>query len=88
MGGEATAFPLSLAFEDEGFGFEIRIATGKVGWSDGFTGVVSTPAIATEGDPFNFTGEPREDFDNGELGPLGRVPAEDNSDVSLVILTA
>ena len=61
-------------------------ATGEVGWVDGFTGVVSGPVVATKGDPFNFAGEPRGDFGNGELGSLGRVSAEDMSNASLVDL--
>ena len=80
-----------MAFKDERFGFdggEISDATGEAGWADGFIGVVSTPAIATEGDPFDFTGEPRGDFSSGKLGPLGRVSAEDKSDASLIGLKA
>ena len=42
------------------------------------------PAAATKGDPFDFVEEHRGDFDNGELGPLGKVSTKDKSNVSLV----
>ena len=89
LGGEATAFPLSLAFEDEGFGFkgsEIGDATGEVGWADGFASVVSAPAIATTEDLFDLAEEPKGDFGHVELGLLGRVSGEEKFDASLVDL--
>ena len=82
---------MSLTFKDKGFRFkggEMGVATGDVGWANGFAGVVSALVVATEGDPFDLVREPRGDFDNGELGPLGRVSAEDRLDASLVDLTA
>ena len=63
------------------------VPTCEVGLVDGFTGVVLALVVATEGDPFDLAGEPKGDFNNGELRPLGRVSAEDRSDASLVGLT-
>ena len=81
---------MSFAFEDGGFGFkdgEMGVVTGEVGRADGFTSVVSTLVVKIEGDPFDLAREPRGDFNGGELGPLGKVSAEDMSDASLVDLT-
>ena len=59
-------------------GGEIGIAIGE----EGLAGDIG--AVATEGEPTSLAGEPKGDFDNGELGPLGNVSAENKSDVSLV----
>ena len=70
------AFPLFLAFEDEGFRFmggEMGDATGEDGWADCVAGVVSTSTIATEEDPIIFDGEDIGDFSSGEFGPLDNV---------------
>ena len=65
LGEEVTTFPLSLAFEEEGFrseGGEIGVATGDDGWPDDFV------AVATEGEPISLAGEPSGDFNNGDWG--------------------
>ena len=62
-------------------------ATREEGWTDYFAGVVATFAGA-ERDPIVFDGEERGDFGNGELGPLGKVSIEVESERSLVGLTA
>ena len=80
-----------MVFKVEGFGFEggeIGNAIGDDGWVNGLAGVVSGPIIAIEGDPFDFDGDPKEDFDNCELGPLDKVSVEDKFDASLVGLWA
>ena len=82
---EATAFPLSLALEDNGFildGLEMVNATGE----EGLAGDFSTVAIDRE--PIGFAGEPNGDFSSDKLGPLGNVSTEDKSDASFVGLTA
>ena len=80
LGEEATAFPLSLALEEDGFGLvgglEMSDAIGDFG------------AVATDGESTGFVGEPNGDFSNGEFGPLGSVSAKDKSDASLVGLAA
>ena len=62
-------------------------ATEVDGWADCFSGIEAALAIATEGDSFHFDGEERGDFDKGELGPLGKVSNEVESQRSLVGLT-
>ena len=57
------------------------VATDKDGWAGDFD------AVAIEGEPTGLAREPKGDFGNGELGPLGKVFIEDKSDVSLVSLT-
>ena len=82
---EETVFPLSLPFEEEGFGLEggeMGVATGEDGWADDFT------VVAIEGEPTGLTREPKGDFGNGELGTLGKVSVRDKSDASLVGLIA
>ena len=82
---EATAFPLSLALEEDGFrldGLEMGIATGEEGLDGDFS------AVATDGEPTGLDGDPNGDFSNSELGSLGSVSIEDKSDTSLVSLTA
>ena len=79
LGEEATAFPLSLALEDDGFGLvglEICDATGDFGF------------VAIDREPTGFAGGPNGDFCSGEFGPLGSVSVEDKSNASLVGLTA
>ena len=58
------------------------LATGEDGLAEDFA------VVATKGEPIDLAGEPKEDLDNGELGPLGKVFAEDKSDESLVSLIA
>ena len=81
----------ATALENEGFGFEGRdtgVAIGEDGWAEGFATVVSAHAVAIKGDPIDFARKPRGNFNNGKLGPLGRVSSNDKFDASLVALTA
>ena len=55
LGEEATAFPLSLALEEEGFrldGLEMGIAIGEEGLAGDFG------AVVTNGEPTGLAGEP------------------------------
>ena len=83
----AIAFPLSLAFEDDGFGFRgaVRdVAIGEVGWTVGFSIVALGPNVPRDGDPFGFNSERGGgDFGTDELGPLGKVSAEEKLIMSL-----
>ena len=63
-------------------GGEIGVATGKEGLAGDFGDV------AIEGEPTSLAREPKGDFDNGELGPLGNVAAENKSDASFGQLKA
>ena len=80
LGEEATAFPLSLALEEVGFGLVDGLEMGD---AIGDFGVV-----AIDREPTSFTEEPNSDFGSGEFRPLGSVFAKDKSDTSLVGLTA
>ena len=85
LGEEATAFPLSLALEEDGFGLvglEMGDATGEEGLVGDFG------AVATDREPTGFTREPNGDFGSGEFGPLGSVSIEEKFDASLVGLTS
>ena len=83
----AIAFPLSLAFEDDGFGFGgvMRdVVIGEADWAAGFSVVASGPDVAIDGDPFGFNGEGGgSDFGTSESGPLGKVFADDEPVMSL-----
>ena len=53
----AIVVPLSLAFEDDNFGFRgaVRDVTiGEAGWAAGFSVVASRPDVKIDGDPFLF----------------------------------
>ena len=80
-----------MAFKEDGFGLWGRgeaIATGDEGWVGCFAGVATTPEVAPDEDPIVFKGDERGDFDRGELGPLGSVSSEVDSERSLVGLEA
>ena len=60
------------------------VATGEAGWTVGFSIVASRPNVPRDGDPFDFNSEGGGgDFGTGELGPLGRVSAEEEPIMSL-----
>ena len=77
---EATAFPLSLALEEVGFGLVDGLEMGDA--------IGDFSAVATYRETIGFVREPNGDFGSGEFGPLGSVFAEDKYDASLVSLTA
>ena len=83
-------FPFFLSRVAKGFGLvggEDDVATGGA-LVCCLAGVAAAPNVAAEGDPIVFQGEDKGDFGNGELGPLGSVSREVESERSFNGLTA
>ena len=77
-------FPFFLSFEAEGFGFKGGDEGVAIG--DDLTGYLVS--VTADRDPIVFDGEESGDFSNRELGPLGSISKEVESERSFIGLVA
>ena len=85
LGGEATTFPFFLVFEEDGFelwGGGEGVAIRDEGCASCLGGVPAATEVRPDEEPIVFDGDNRGDLGRGELGLLGSVSREVDSESS------